>query len=260
VFAVLPSTTSHKAEPLLPTLEMFARLGFRDIDLNLHHLREGSVTVKEVLQTLDAGGQTLGMVSGGWCDFYDSAPKVEETFASVDGQVRFALALGVRTLRLFYGRLPRTAYSPEARRTIAAHLTRLSDAYPEMTFAFENHDGASLDPAVCAEVLAATARPNIRMNFDPSNFERHGVDSLAALDVLRPYIEHVHLKGKIGEENCEFGAGDVDLTPVLRSLIASGYRGAFTVEYEGRFDRTLRLFLAARRAAATLHALADVQG
>ena len=37
---VLTSTTSHKAEPLLPTLEVFARLGLRDIDLNLHHILE----------------------------------------------------------------------------------------------------------------------------------------------------------------------------------------------------------------------------
>jgi sugar phosphate isomerase/epimerase len=258
VFAILPSTTSHKAEPLLPTLELFARLGFYDVDLNLHHLREGSVTVDDVRRTLAAGGQRLGIVSGGWCDFFDTSPQIDETFASVDGQVGFARALGVGTLRLFYGRLPRSAYAADARNRIVSHLTRLSDEYPDMVFAFENHDAASLDPRVCAEVLAATGRDNIRMNFDPINFERHGVDSMDALSVLRPFIQHVHLKGKIGTENCEFGAGDVDLTPLLRTLIASGYRGAFTVEYEGRFDRTLRLFTSARRAAEVLAAISGL--
>jgi sugar phosphate isomerase/epimerase len=254
VFAILPSTTSHKAEPLVPTLEVFARLGFQDIDLNLHHLREESVTVDEVLRALETGGQRLGIVSGGWCDFFDGPPKIEETFASVDRQIGFARALGVGTLRLFYGRLPRSEYSDQARDRIAAHLKRLSDAYPDMTFAFENHDAASLDPRVCAEILQAAARDNIRMNFDPINFERHGVDSVDALAVLRPFIQHVHLKGKIGTENCEFGAGDCDLTPLLRSLVGSGYSGAFTVEYEGRFDRTLRLFTSARHAATVLNA------
>jgi sugar phosphate isomerase/epimerase len=258
VFAILPSTTSHKAEPLLPTLEIFARLGFHDIDLNLHHLRERSVTVDEVLLALETGRQRLGIVSGGWCDFFDGPPQIEETFASVDRQIAFARALGVGTLRLFYGRLPRIAYSSEARDRIAAHLRRLSDACPDMTFAFENHDAASLDPRVCADILQATNRDNIRMNFDPINFERHGVDSMDALSVLRPFIQHVHLKGKIGTENCEFGAGDCDLTPLLRSLVSGGYSGAFTVEYEGRFDRTLRLYTSARRAAAVLASISGM--
>jgi len=34
---VLASTTSHKREPLLPTLEVFGRLGLREVDVNLHH-------------------------------------------------------------------------------------------------------------------------------------------------------------------------------------------------------------------------------
>ena len=258
MFSILPSTTSHKAEPLLPTLEVFARLGFHDIDLNLHHLREGMVTLDEVLRALEANRQRLGIVSGGWCDFFDGSPEIEHTFASVDRQIAFARALGVGTLRLFYGRLPRTDYSIEARGRIASHFERLSSTYPDMTFAFENHDAASLDPRVCADVLQATNRANIRMNFDPINFERHGVDSMDALSVLRPFIQHVHLKGKIGAENCEFGAGDCDLTPLLRSLVAGGYSGAFTVEYEGRFDRTLRLYTSARHAAAVLASISGV--
>ena len=43
---VLASTTSHKREPLLPTLEVFSRLDLRDIDLNLHHILEGGVPSK----------------------------------------------------------------------------------------------------------------------------------------------------------------------------------------------------------------------
>jgi len=65
----------------------------------------------------------------------------------------------------------------------------------------------------------------------------------------------VHLKGKSGTENCEFGAGDVDLTPLLRTLVASGYRGAFTVEYEGPFDGTLRLYESVQRARAVVAGL-----
>ena len=77
----------------------------------------------------------------------------------------------------------------------------------------------------------------------------------AALAALRPFVAHVHLKGLERGEFCEFGAGDVDLTPLLRSLVGEGYAGRFTVEYEGRFDGTLRLYRSVQRARAVVEAL-----
>jgi sugar phosphate isomerase/epimerase len=66
----------------------------------------------------------------------------------------------------------------------------------------------------------------------------------------------VHLKGLQHAEFCEFGVGDVDLTPVLRTLLASGYTGSFSVEYEGPFDKTLRLYQSVERARSVLASLA----
>jgi sugar phosphate isomerase/epimerase len=249
---ILPSTTSHKREPLLPTLEVFSRLGLRDLDLNLGHMVEGGLGVEAVADGLAAGGHTVWIVSGGWCDFYHRSPEIEETFESVDRQVHIARRLGVGALRLFFGRLKREDYSVGSRDTICGNLRRLSDRYPDIVLMFENHDGASLCPDICREILGLVDRPNVRMNFDPVNFERAGVNSLEALRMLRPLIGHVHLKGLDGGEYCEFGVGDVDLTPVLRSLLTHGYAGSFTVEYEGAFDRTLRLYESVRRAKAVL--------
>jgi sugar phosphate isomerase/epimerase len=61
-------------------------------------------------------------------------------------------------------------------------------------------------------------------------------------------VAHVHLKGLEAGEYCEFGVGDVDLTPVLEALSRSGYGGSFSVEYEGPFDKTLRLYESVKRA------------
>jgi len=249
---VLASTTSHKREPLLTTLEVFGRLGLRDIDLNLHHIIEERVPLTEVATSVASNSLRLYVLSGGWCDFYHAAPQIEETFQSVGRQVRMADALGVERVRLFFGRLERKDYSPAARETIVANLTRLSDAHPHITFVFENHDGASLDPAVTVEVLGLVARPNIRMNFDPINFAKVDVDPMAALNVVRPFVAHVHLKGLERGEYCEFGEGDVDLRPVLGSLVDGGYAHRFTVEYEGRGDGTVRLYRSVQRARAAL--------
>ena len=254
---VLPSTTSHKHEPLLPTLEVFARLGWQDLDLNLGHLVEGGMDVEIVAQALAAHGQRVWIVSGGWCDFFHPAPAVDETFRSVEQQVQYARRLDAGRLRLFYGRLGREDWSPGAFDVITHNLLQLAERHPDLTFLFENHGlGASSDPDVCRSILARVDRPNVRMNFDPINFEHAGINSSAALDLLRPLIGHVHLKGTLRGECCEFGVGDVDLQPLLRSLLSGGYGGSFTVEYEGRDDRTVRLYTSVQRAMAALDAAA----
>ncbi len=253
---VLASTTSHKREPLLPTLEVFSRLGLRDLDLNLHHVIEGGLPVETVAAALTAGRHRVWVVSGGWCDFFHGPPRIDDTFQSVLRQVQIADRLGARTLRLFFGRLPRESYDRAAADTIGRNLQRLSDRHPAMTFVFENHDGASLVPEICREVLARADRPNIRMNFDPINFVRAGLDAMAALAALRPFVAHVHLKGLERGEYCEFGTGDVDLSPALHDLVQQGYTGDFTVEYEGPYDGTLRLFQSVDRARTLVASLA----
>jgi len=252
-FQVVPSTTSHKHEAIGPTLDVFARLGFRDIDLNLNHLIERGVSVDQVQRALAKNGQRVALVSGGWCDFFDRPPKIEQTFGSVARQVEMARSFGVSILRLFFGRLDYERYSPAALATIVGNLRRLADEYREMLFVLENHDGASAQPSICREVITGVERSNVRINFDPINFEHRGVDSLAAAAELGPLIAHVHLKGYQRGRFCEFGLGEVDLVPVLRTLIAGGYRGAFTVEYEGPSDRTVRLFTSMRGAESTIH-------
>ncbi len=249
---VLASTTSHKGEPLLPTLELFSRLDLRDIDLNLHHILEEGVNVDDVVDAASAQDLRIWVVSGGWCDFFHAGPQAEQTDASVARQVAVARQVGAAQLRLFFGRLKFEAYSPAALEAVCGNLWRLSDVHPEMLFNFENHDGASLRPEVCGEILERVDRPNIRMNFDPINFERAGVSGRGALDKVHRFVGHVHLKGLEHGEFCEFGAGDVDLTPVLRALDSYGYRGGFSVEYEGKKDKTLRLYQSVKTARAAI--------
>lgn len=250
---ILASTTSHKREPLLLTLEAFGRLGLVDIDLNLHHILEVGVPVADVAAACTTHGLRLWFVSGGWCDFFHRAPDIERTFASVARQVDIARTLGVDRLRLFFGRLAYQAYSVSTRDTACGHLERLSDTHPDMLLVFENHDGASLHPEVCREILDRVARPNIRMNFDPINFARAGVDPLAALRTVQPAVSHVHLKGLARGDYCEFGEGDVALESAIEALLAGGYVGQFTVEYEGHSDGTLRLYRSVNRARQTLN-------
>jgi sugar phosphate isomerase/epimerase len=252
---VLASTTSHKREPILQTLDVFARLDLRDLDLNLHPFLEAGESVEAVAGACEAGGLRVWVVSGGWCDFFHEPPRIAETVRSVERQVAIARRLGVAQVRLFFGRLEYRDYSQRACDIASVNIRSLADRHPEMAFRFENHDGASLHPEVCAEILHRVDRANVRLNFDPINFERAGVDCGGALAALWPLVGHVHLKGLDRGEFCEFGAGDIDLTPLLRALLAGGYEGRFSVEYEGTDDRTMRLFQSVRRAEATVREL-----
>jgi sugar phosphate isomerase/epimerase len=247
-FQILPSTTSHKHEALLPTLDVFARLGWREIDLNLNHMIERGDDPDAVLRAIDANGQRVPIASGGWCDFFEEGADADRTAASVERQVELARRFGADRLRLFFGRLPIDRYTERAGAVCAAHLRRVAERHPDFAFIVENHDGASSRPHVCRAVLEAVDRPNVRLTFDPINFEHRGVQSLEAAVALAPLVGHVHLKGYAAGEFCGFGEGEVDLMPALRHLVASGYAGAFTVEYEGKGDRTLRLFESVRRA------------
>ncbi len=236
---MLTSTTSHKKEPLLPTLEVFGRLGLLDLDINLHHLIEAGVPVDDVAGAV--GGETVSACTSSRADGATSSIARRSstlTWASIDRQVGIARRLGVATLRLFFGRLARDAYTAVHLDTIGGHLQGLSARYPDMLFVFENHDGASLVPEICRAVLERADRQE-----HPDEFRSRSTSNApasaarGALAVVRPWIAHVHLKGLAAGEYCEFGTGDVDLTPLLRSLVEQGYRGAFTVRIRGAIRR-----------------------
>ena len=63
---VLAATTSHKAEPILPALEIFGRLGLHDVELNLHHIIEVGVPIEAIQEQAEACGLRIHGLAGGW--------------------------------------------------------------------------------------------------------------------------------------------------------------------------------------------------
>ena len=165
---LLPSTTSHKHEPLLPTLAIFSLLGMCDLDLNLNHLIEHAVTVHEVQRALDENHQRVWVVSGGWCcDFFDEEPKIQATFCIGGAPGRDgAVCSGSSPSACFLADLEACErYSADARATIVRNIRHVADDYPDILFAFENHDGASSHPEICRQVLESVDRSNVRLTF-----------------------------------------------------------------------------------------------
>ena len=245
---VLASTTSHKREPLLPTLEVFSRLGLRDIDLNLHHILEEGVAVESVAELrrgprsshLDRVGRMVRFLPGrrrkrrnrsvGGAAGRYRAPARRGTTPAVfrPAEVRGLLAARPRH------RLPEPVaiIGPSSRHALQLRKPRRRLA---PSGGVPGHPGAGR-PAEHPDELRS----------DQLRARRRELPDGARL--VHPFVGHVHLKGLEHGEFCEFGVGDVDLTPVLRALDRPRYRGGFSVEYEGPHDGTLRLYQSVQRA------------
>ena len=109
--------------------------------------------------------------------------------------------------------------------------------------------------------------PALGCTFDSGNFLIHGQDVLAAYEVLRPRIRHVHLKDRLDSPRygddatpasdgrlyypCPAGSGLLPSEQVVRRLAQDGYAGACVLEHYGASDQRGCM----RREAAWLCAL-----
>ena len=54
-------------------------------------------------------------------------------------------------------------------------------------------------------------------------------------ELIRPFIKHVHLKDQNGEELTLPGEGSIPIVPIVKRLIADGYDGCFSLEWEKKW-------------------------
>ncbi|UNS99838.1 sugar phosphate isomerase/epimerase [Streptomyces tubbatahanensis] len=84
-------------------------------------------------------------------------------------------------------------------------------------------------------LLRETDSPALRLLFDTGNGVPHGYDAAALLRQILPYVEHVHIKDarRTAQGATEYvlpGDGEAQVADCLRTLLESGYRGAFSLE------------------------------
>jgi L-ribulose-5-phosphate 3-epimerase len=139
--------------------------------------------------------------------------------SNVERACELALALGTKTIG--------AGFSGEPER-LAPVLARHG-----VTLAVENHPERTP-----AEVLAKIERSEgtFAATVDTGWWGTQGYDAARAIEELGPHVVHVHLKDvrALGEphDTCRWGEGIVDVEACVRTLRASGYSGALTVEHE----------------------------
>lgn len=203
------------AERFGAMLDEVCALGFHHIDLWLPHLSPDWATEEHISLANQALAQRGLKVSSlaGW---FGGNP------AELERCCRLAQAVGTRVLGGMAGVLA----------SDRAATIELLVKY-DVQLAIENHPEKT--PAEVLAQIGDGGNGHIGTCVDTGIWGIHGYDAAQAIEELKPFIFHVHLKDvlHVGEhESCRYGRGIVPLRRCVDLLLDMGYPGGFSVEHE----------------------------
>lgn len=200
---------------------------------------------------LNAGGIIVTTVFVGFPEeCYSDIAAVKRTVGFADPRTRdermrtafavadFARFLGVSRVASHIGFVPDDRRS-DAYAALVEAVGAIADHCKENGQVFALETGQETAPALL-EFIHNAGRENLRVNFDPANMIMYGAgDPIAALDILAPYVDGVHVKdgkgprtaGELGPET-PLGQGDVGIERFIRKLEEIAYSGPLVVERE----------------------------
>ena len=203
----------------------------RNVDgVNVSALSKSAV--REIRRRLDAAGLSVWSIGspvgkvGITDDFKPQTELLQRTLEIAD-------CLGAKNLRLFSFYIPASAHDAW-RDAVMERLSRFVELAQGsgVTLCHENEKGIFGDTAArCAEIHRML--PEIRAVFDPANFVQCGEDTEKCWELLRPYIEYIHIKDAVShdKENVLCGTGEGKIKALLtRAIRDEGYEGFLTLE------------------------------
>ena len=180
-------------------------------------------------------------------DFVQLDPKAIQVQVDRMQQVaQLARILGTSILRTEGGQpkegVPEERYAEAIAGCLKACLPFCEDM--GVRLAVDNHGVVSNNPAVLLPALQAVSSPFIGSNLDTMNLRWWGnaVEDLPKIyHDLAPYVLHTHMKDGSGVRGNYVGAalgqGEIPLQVAVDELVAAGYEGAWTAEWEGKGDK-----------------------
>ncbi len=155
----------------------------------------------------------------------------------VRAHAELARALGCPTVRVFGGALNADLPLADAFARAVDSLREFGDAAQAegVEIVLETHDSFSVGKRV-AELIAAAAHPAVRSLWDLHHPYREGEPIGATAAYLLPTLSHIHIKDSLpGGGYCLLGEGDIPIFPMLDLILAGGYQGAISLEWEKRW-------------------------
>lgn len=113
----------------------------------------------------------------------------------------------------------------------------------QVYLALDNHGIVTNDADLQLRIFEAVGSPRLGANVDTMNYRwaGHSLETIGRYyEIIAPHALHVHLKDGRGSRSeyvgLALGEGEIDLKGAVDALVAVGYKGVWTVEYEGKTD------------------------
>lgn len=204
------------------------------------HLRPdlASATISAIRQQcVEAGLISLAVTA--YTGFVSSS--AEERQSNVDELRRgadLAAALGARYVRTFLGELPEgTTIDAPMYEQISECLEQAADHARSLNviIAIEPHDNFVRSASV-SPILTRINHPSLRVIWDIGNAFAAHEDPAEGFELLKHRLAYVQVKDGMrnhaGWQLCQLGKGNVPLSEAFELLLANGYQGAFSIEWE----------------------------
>jgi sugar phosphate isomerase/epimerase len=221
-------------------IDLMAELGAEGVDLGYYWRSEEEKA--EAKKKLEERGLELAIYITS-TDF--AKPSEEERKREVKKAkqaVDEAKKFGASKLRVHPGNLQLGMDPNEAEKWVAESLADVVDyaADEGIVIAMENHGRYFAKIDVVERLLKAVNSPYLRLTFDSGNFARAGDNPLEAASRLGSWVAHVHAKDvDAWGRPCAPGEGTIDFEAIINQLLAQGFSGFLSVEYEGGRDQLL---------------------
>lgn len=219
-------------------IEVIKKLGMNHIEMrgvNGKGLVEYSLDeVKEIKKKLDAEGIKLSSI-GSPIGKIKITDDFEPHFELYCHTVEIAKIMEVPYIRMFSFFIPEGENPAKYKDEVFARLARFVEYAKEhdVILLHENEKDIYGDIAPrCKEIMEAFYGDHMKAVFDFANFVQCGQDTLEAYEMMKPYIEYVHIKDAKAEDASVVpaGHGDGNVEKILGMLKAAGYQGFLSLE------------------------------
>lgn len=191
----------------------------------------------ETRKQLDALGLSLCCLNTS-ISLHDEA-RVADALREIDGDLAVCRRMGFPYMRVFGDQI-----NPEAPQESLACIIRglralCEKAAPDVGILLEIH-GTFNTPEVLLATMEQVPFANLGFIWDIQHSDRvHKDDFLPYYRAIAPYIKHVHIKDGLRDGNSlahtPVGEGELPVRAIVETLLADGYGGFFSLEWEKRW-------------------------
>ncbi len=151
--------------------------------------------------------------------------------------VKTAKMLNTKYIRMFsfYNEQNNSEWTSEEREDVIAKLKKMIEyaKAEDVILLHENEKDIYGDTIErCLDLMEELYCDNFKAVFDPANFIQCGQDTKKAFDVLKNYVEYMHIKDARFSDNAvtPAGLGDGNLPYIIGNLLNNGYDGYLSLE------------------------------